>query len=995
MQDRPRVALNDHPHARAAIVFTRDLFTDREDARALFEAALDKPQTPDEHRALVWYGVGGQGKTALQAEFGRILANRRTVAKELWAKPPGFALVDFQTPDNLAIANALLSIRLQLGGTASLKFPAFDLAFARFFSLTQPGKNLKALHPQLFSTGSAILDDLLGFLNGLGILGDAVHGFSWFSILTKHLSQGAGKLAHWFVEWWDRRGRRVLYGIDELSQDQLLRKLPTYLGADLVYALEADHSPRLVVQLDTYEALWSGRGLKDGQGALLFDDWVRLLVQDSPGVLFVITGRDGLRWGEIDADWNDILDQHPLGGLSIPDADRLLLKCEVAEAGIRARMIEGAASREAGGSAATDGGTEACLPFYLELQVLTYWHIKAAGLSPAPDDFGGDHSEILSRFLNHLDNEMEKLLRLASYPKVLSTPVLEMLAERFLGVGAAGADWPRLFERSFVSPARDGERVLHGLMREALQEREQVERPELYRDIHRALYDWYETRCRTDEPKAITVVHERAFVAAARHLAEVDERDAVRWINRQMQRFNDAARWRTLEEACRIAMPLAERAFGPENEWTTSNLLWLAGAYSNNGRYGEAEQLYERVRAICEKTLGAEHPSTATTLHSLARVYSDTGRYGDAEQLYEQVRAIYEKTLGAEHPSTATTLHSLAGVYRDTGRYAEAEQLYERVRAIEEKTLGAEHPSTATTLASLAGVYMDTGRYAEAEQLYERVRVIQEKTLGAEHPSTATTLHSLARVYSDTGRYAEAEKLYERVRAICEKTLGAEHPSTATTLHSLARVYSDTGRYGDAEQLYEQVRAIYEKTLGAEHPSTATTLHSLAGVYSETGRYGEAEQLYEQVRAIYEKRLGAEHPWTATTLHNLAGVYSDTGRYGEAERLYGQVRAIYEKTWGPSIPRPPRRLAASPACTATPAATPKPKRCSSNACAFWWQSCRQGTRESQDFGWNAASCTRASDATARPPPVSTMPLRPSRPPACNRSTAGPKRPARN
>ena len=187
---------------------------------------------------------------------------------------------------------------------------------------------------------------------------------------------------------------------------------------------------------------------------------------------------------------------------------------------------------------------------------------------------------------------------------------------------------------------------------------------------------------------------------------------------------------------------------------------------------------------------------------------------------------------------------------------------------------------------------------------------------------------------------------------------------------------------------------IDEKMLGAEHPLTATTLHSLAGVYSETGRYGEAEQLYDQVCAIYEKKLGAEYPWAATmsrtsparTVRSAA-----TARRSGSMGRYGNRR----EDWGPSILLPRRRSAASPACTVIPAVTPKPKRCSSNACASWWQSCRQGIGELQDFGWNVAFRTRASDVTARPPPVSTMPLRPSRPPACNRSTAGPKRPARN
>ena len=850
---------------------------------------------------LHWFGVGGQGKTALMEEFERILRRRHEIARGLSTTRPGFALIDFDNPANRAIATALLSIREQLSKTAGVRFPTFEFACLRYLMMTTPGVNIKDLRARFFSTGSEFLDALVQALNTAGEFGGAMHLLPGFTLISKYGSKLVGRAGHAVHSWWNRRGIRLAESIEKLSQDALLRKLPSYLGLDLMDALAEKQPPPLVIMLDTYEALWRGHGLKDGPGALRIDDWVRLLVQDARGVLFVIAGRDELRWREIKADWAKIIEKHPLTGLTRPDADKLLSKWQVAEAEIRTPMIEGARSREFGELDPTNNTAEAYLPFYLELQARTYGNIKANGETPKPEDFGGEQPEILARFLEHLDSETDKLLRVASYPATLDPTLLDMLAERFLG-GRASADWSRVYARSLVSEERDGTRFLHDLLRRALQERERQERLDLYHDIHRVLFEWFDSRCGPNEATAITQEHERAFLAALRHLSRVDEGEAVRWANGQMERFDNAARWRALEEAGMMVQPLAERAFGQENTWTTANLAWLAGALKSNGRYAEAEQFYERVRTIEEKTLGPEHPSAATTLHELARVYSDTGRYAEAEQLFERVRTIYEKTLGPEHPSTLATLSNLAGVYNHTSRYAEAERLLERARAIHEETLGPEHPSTAATLANLAAAYLNTGRYADSERLYKRVQAINEKILGPEHPNTAATLNNLANVYLDTGRYPDAERLLERARAIDEETLGPEHPSIATTLHNLAGVYRDTGRYAEAEQLFERVRTIYEKTLGPEHPSTATTLHELARVYSNTGRYAEAEQLFERARMIHEKALGPEHPSIATTLHNLAGVYRDTGRYAEAEQLYERARMIHEKALGPEHP---------------------------------------------------------------------------------------------
>ena len=56
----------------------------------------------------------------------------------------------------------------------------------------------------------------------------------------------------------------------------------------------------------------------------------------------------------------------------------------------------------------------------------------------------------------------------------------------------------------------------------------------------------------------------------------------------------------------------------------------LALLYKNQGRYGEAEPLYQRALAICEKALGPDHPDTATTRASYAGLLRKTGRGAEA-----------------------------------------------------------------------------------------------------------------------------------------------------------------------------------------------------------------------------------------------------------------------------------------------------------------------------------------------------------------------------
>ena len=92
--------------------------------------------------------------------------------------------------------------------------------------------------------------------------------------------------------------------------------------------------------------------------------------------------------------------------------------------------------------------------------------------------------------------------------------------------------------------------------------------------------------------------------------------------------------------------------------------------------------------------MGPEYPYTAATLHALAVLYQAQGKYEQAEPLYQRALAIREKMEGPRHPDTAATLHSLAILYWWLDKYELAEPLLQRALAIAEKVLGPDHPDT-------------------------------------------------------------------------------------------------------------------------------------------------------------------------------------------------------------------------------------------------------------------------------------------------------------
>ncbi|KAG9657517.1 hypothetical protein KCV03_g10180, partial [Aureobasidium melanogenum] len=182
---------------------------------------------------------------------------------------------------------------------------------------------------------------------------------------------------------------------------------------------------------------------------------------------------------------------------------------------------------------------------------------------------------------------------------------------------------------------------------------------------------------------------------------------------------------------------------------TDVNETWayekLAGMFTDQDRYTEAEEMYERALAGRGKALGPEHTSTLDTVNNLGSLYRRQGRLAEAEAMYKRALAGYEKALGREHTSTLSTVNNLGNLYRDQGRLAEAEEMYRRALEGKEKALGLEHTSTLETAQHSRALRMlsrestaidGTGDYRAALPECSESRLAQHATLLSPSPTT-------------------------------------------------------------------------------------------------------------------------------------------------------------------------------------------------------------------------------------------------------------------
>ncbi|OQE26123.1 hypothetical protein PENFLA_c007G06998 [Penicillium flavigenum] len=400
--------------------------------------------------------------------------------------------------------------------------------------------------------------------------------------------------------------------------------------------------------------------------------------------------------------------------------------------------------------------------------------------------------------------------------------------------------------------------------------------------------------------------HWRLYIAHGQYAVGRDEKKRTKEEVNLAQKCGDClyydGRYREAETMYQMVLISREKGLGLEHLDTLTSVNNLGSVLDRQGRYEEAEAMHRRALEGSEKVLGPEHPDTLISVSNLGLVLDRQGRYEEAETMHRRDLEGSEKVLGPEHLDTLTSVNNLGLVLDSQGKYKEAEAMHRRAFQVQEKVLGPEHPDTLTSISNLGLVLDEQGRYEEAEAMHRRALRVREKVLGPEHPDTLTSVNNLGLVLNSQGRYKEAEAMHRRAFQVQEKVLGPEHPDTLTSVNNLGSVLNNQGKYEDAEAMHRRDLEGSEKVLGPEHPDTLTSISNLGSVLDSQGRYEEAEAMHRRALRVREKVLGPEHPDTLTSISKLGSVLDEQGRYEEAEAMYRRDLEGSEKVLGPEHP---------------------------------------------------------------------------------------------
>lgn len=214
-------------------------FTDREEFVDSFLKNLQTKEK-DTYSVLVYYGVGGVGKTSLRKKLNAIL--KKDYEDHI------LGILDFDVADYREPETGLYVLRKNLSEKYKIPFPIFDIAYSIYWKKINPTLPLsKETFPLLEQGG--IVADLISIISDVPVVGMVPKilnfTFKGKETLTKYIHSM----------------KNELYNLQHLEPNDIVQRLPLYLASDLKKSIDATNK-NIVIFIDTYEALWEGKKMK-------------------------------------------------------------------------------------------------------------------------------------------------------------------------------------------------------------------------------------------------------------------------------------------------------------------------------------------------------------------------------------------------------------------------------------------------------------------------------------------------------------------------------------------------------------------------------------------------------------------------------------------------------------------------------------------------------------------------------------------------------------
>ena len=832
------------------------VFTDREEPRKAFAdlyARAVRERGSDNCYVLSYYGRGGIGKTSLlkvlyeQSQHD----NKYCVFYDM-----------LQGSDRRLVLTRLRNM-LVSQYPKQFSFDYFDLALLRFSELAGAASELTQKETKTIIERNPMLSAAFDYISYIPVAGSVTGVIDFLTKGYHHY--------HDITEAHRQNLIAAASGIEKLNVKELHDRLPEYFSTDLENSCKKLDSP-LIIFIDTYEQLVNY--MRDIGLAEHDDKWLRgEIIPYVPNCLWVIAGRDKLRWREIDTAWqnDDGFEDHFLGALSEQDSISFLEKAGITDAEACRKLYS-----------MSDGD-----PLALDLYV-TAWHdIIRQGSTPRADDFALP-SEMVVRYLQNMDNAHKALAELLACYGHWTDKDIQQIAPRILGSYNV-YDYEALRSSSLVQPGQNEDYYMHRIVRDAIRMQIPDQRFQEYMSgIREAGNDIDKTGFSVNYISCISDSIER-LIAELKHgiSIEASAKDIINRIRPLQKQGNYLDVMHLLEPVYRYE----EKAHFRDQDAFTILTTYLGTVSYNDMKprfLSETKKLYD---AYCAAGFG--NKQVDELLSKLISAYTMNLQFDKAIELTDQClndistaeRNNSEKT----YNRYITLLHQKGVALFGKHRYNDAIAILSEVLDWKRIAVQSDKDKKRTlcdTLFYLAAAYNNIRNHEKALALYEEDQCIWLEEYSEDYPNCIQLSNNIALQNYHLGAKEKAISIWEHAIEICRSKYGEEDSLCLNMMNNLANACkNDPQQIYKALELYQKVYEISDRKYPPGHPdrySIYNTLHNVSLAYALLPDKDKALKLDQEALQGFHETVGPYHPESLMTLYTLVGRYQHAGEYVRA-----------------------------------------------------------------------------------------------------------------
>lgn len=744
-------------------------FVDRIAPRQVFWQHYEKANAEAMESPLVlsYYGVSGVGKTALIRQLKKELIETYPEAKYLE--------LDFDFAERRESYRILAWMRKKLAEKYKFTFPMFEVAY--YSLMLRLGEAVEKPEMQSMINSSPVLS----FLCDSG-------SFESDSEIISDVFRLTDEGVTLFQNSFSKR-KHMLQNLMTNDLRQLLSDLPIYFAVDLRENLAKETHP-FVMFLDTYEKLVNTMAVIGDP--LRNDLWLRGekgILARLPNVIWVISGREELRWEQLDVSghWDGVLHSYLLDTLSQQDAAEFLTHAGVTDVAAQQEIYR-----------QTNG-----LPVYLDLCAEQYLQDGTTAVN---------QDVLFARCTRYMDDPEKNILFLLS---CLGTWTQD-------SAYAAGKQMPFDFSPVFYVKLLGASFVLteDGVHYTLMDPVGKVLREHCPSVIRRACMEWMVQV----EKKSETMDIPRYMQLLLEDIHSQDDLNAVMdkledTLVGLIESYQLVSFYEYLEPLWRIASNKYQESDVFAQIWTLYSMaLYKTGEYEMAEQFGlqALEQLQQGKGAIDAIRLAATN---------MAVQYSERCFFQKIPPLLEPLWKELSNTMGEEHFVSQEIAHMIAVAY-GVLEQKEAEVLWE-TRFDREKIENPQDGDAPTeTEAEIAAMQEEALRRWEAKDYQgyvdHQIAAINraQELFGVHHLQMLLMMEDLAKKLNAIAMHEDAIAIQQAAVKRYTDSIGLHDGRTTMARMALYQYLSEADRVKEAMEMAPEIIADLTENYGAQFAAT-------------------------------------------------------------------------------------------------------------------------------------------------------------------------------